>query len=92
MTTIHMDVDAARNVQHELERLHDSIQRIVNSTNTTVSSLPSNWRSEATNQFMAEYQDSMGEISGILGRLQEAISGISSAIADYERMADRLGD
>ena len=92
MATIHMDIDAARSVQNKLEKLHDSIQRIVNSTNASVSGLPQHWRSNAANEFMAEYQDSIGEITGILGKLRETISGISSAIQDYERMADKLGD
>ena len=92
MTTIHMDIDAARSVQNQLEKLHGSIQRIVQSTNATISGLPPHWRSHSADQFYAEYHDSMGEISGILGRLSEVAAALSSEIDNYERMAENLAD
>jgi uncharacterized protein YukE len=92
MTTLRMDVDAARSIQRDLVKLHDSIQRIIRSPNSTVSGLPPHWRSNSADQFYAEYQKSMGEISGVLSKLSEVASAISSEIDSYERMAERLSD
>jgi uncharacterized protein YukE len=92
MTTIHMDIDAARGVQNQLEKLHGSIQRIVQSTNATISGLPPHWRSHSADQFYGEYHECMGEISGMLGRLTEIAAALASEIDSYERMAEKFGD
>ena len=92
MTTIHMDIDAMRGVQNDLEKLRGSIERIVQSTNGVVSGLPQHWRSQSADQFYAEYHESMGEISGLLGRLSEITSALGSEISSYERIAAELSD
>ena len=92
MTTIHMDVDAVRGIQSKLTQLRESIQRIVQSTNATMSGLPPHWRSNSADQFYAEYNDSMGEISGLIGRLGEITAGLASEIEKYEQMAENFGD
>ena len=92
MTTIHMDINAARGVQSNLEKLRESIERIVHSTNAKISGLPPHWRSASADQFYAEYQDSMGEISGLLGRLNEVTAAIAAEIDNYERIAQSLSE
>jgi len=87
-----MDIDAARSVQRDLVKLHGSILRIVQSTNGKISGLPPHWRSNSADRFFEQYYRSMGEVSGILGKLEEITSEIESAINEYERIAAKLSD
>jgi uncharacterized protein YukE len=92
MTTIHMNVNAARGIKRELLKLRDSIQRIVQSTNSTVLGMPQHWRGGSANQCMELYQDSISRITGVLEPLGEIAAEIEEAIQYWESVAERLSD
>lgn len=92
MTTIHMNINAARNVQRDILRLRESIQRITQSMNTTVMGLPQHWRAASADQCMELYQDSLSRITGILEPLSEIAAEIEDAIEYWQSVADRLSD
>ena len=92
MTTVHMDVGAARGLQKEIMRLHSSIARIVQSTNSTINGLPQHWRGSSAIEFMGLYNDSISQISGLLEPLSELAAKLTDEIDRMERIAEKLSD
>jgi uncharacterized protein YukE len=96
MTEIHMNISAARRVQRDIIRLRESIQRIVQKSNSSTNAMfyghkPA-WRGDSASEFQGLYQDSISNITGILGPLGEIASEIEEAIEYWESVARRLSD
>jgi len=92
MTTIHMEIGAARGLVREIMRVHDSIARIIQSTNGTVNGVPQFWRGNSATEFMGLYGDSISRASGVLGPLREIAAELEKAIQEMEQIAERLSE
>lgn len=92
MTTMHMDVAAARAIQVKLLQLHDSISRIINQSNNAVLGLPPQWQGTSADLFFERYNENSSVISGVASELSEIALDLANEIAAWERMADGLSN
>ncbi len=88
MTTIHMDVDAMRRVQHSLRGLQGQIQDRIMPLRRNAQGLPQSWIANSANEYFDYYAEFDTYISSLIERLGDMASELSAEIARWERMDD----
>lgn len=88
MTTIHMDVDAMRRIQHSLVVIQGQIQDRVIPLRQNFQALPPSWIAQSANEYFDYYSEFDTYINGLIERLGDMASELSGEIAAWERMDD----
>jgi uncharacterized protein YukE len=92
MTSIHMDTSAVKGIQKKLIKLHNAIQRDIQSSNTSVNGVFSarDWVGGSANEFNGLYNNSASTIMGIAEELAEIAEDIAEEAQRWERVSERL--
>jgi WXG100 family type VII secretion target len=92
MTTLHMDTDAMRRIQHGLLDVQVKIKERVQALRRNYEGLPHNWMGYSANEYFDHYTEIDGNISSIVERLGDIANELSAEIANYEALDNGLGD
>ncbi len=88
MATLHMDVDACRAVQGQIQSVRDQIEQQMNSVRTTVDGMVgSTWIAPGANQFQSQIHDWNTSMTNLLTQLNELSSYLQKEIAEWEATA-----
>ena len=91
MTTVHMDIEAVRRIQHDLEDAREQIQDRLRPLKRINQNLHADWIATSANEYASYFNDIESRLSRITDRLDEIASGLSAEIANYENMDKKLG-
>lgn len=92
MTTLHMDTDAMRRIQHNLVDIQSKIRDRVQALRRNSEELRYNWMGNSANEYFDYYTEFDGNITAIVERLGEIASELSVEIANYESLDEGFGD
>jgi len=92
MTTIHMDVNAMRRIQHSLSAIPGQIQNKVMPLRRNHQGLSHDWVANSANEYFDYYADFDRNIARLLNRLNDLAAELSSEIARWEQMDKGFGD
>ncbi len=92
MTTIHMDIEAMRRIQNDLNDIQGHIQNKLQALRRNYQGLPDSWISNSANEYFDYYTEFDGNVKKIMDKISDIASELSAEIANYETMDKGLGD
>lgn len=91
MATLHMDVEACRNVQTQISNIQSQMTTEVSTMTSTIQSMVSAlWLGNSANEFSAEYDNWRNTMNQLLDALTTLDNRLSTEITEWETMASKL--
>ena len=91
MTTIHMDIEAMRRIQNDLNYISGHIQNKLQALRRNHQGLPNNWISNSANEYFDYYAEFEGNVKSIMDKISDIASELSAEVTNYESMDKGLG-
>ena len=91
MTTLHMEVETARNTQNTMNNTSQQLRAMFDSLNNSVNGLQGGaWQGNSATEFFGLYDQWRSQINGLLERLTEMNQKLATEITEWEQMASKL--
>ncbi len=91
MTTLHMDVEVARNVQRQLVTIHQTLQNLLSQASSEVGKLETGaWQGPSATQFYSLFGEWRTRTSRLLEEFQQLATRLQSEITQWEEAARAL--
>lgn len=90
MTTLHMEVETARNAQSTMANTYQQLTSLIQSMTSTVNSLQSAWMGNSATEFFGVYDQWRSNMNTTLENLNQMASKLQAEINEWEQVASRL--
>ena len=91
MATLHMDVEACRNVQSQINNIQSQMSSEVSTMTSTIQGMVGGlWMGNSANEFSAEYDNWRATMNQLLEALLTLDNRLSTEITEWETMASKL--
>lgn len=90
MTTLHMEVEAARSTQSNMMNTYSQLTSLVQSMSSSVNGLQGSWLGNSATEFFGQYEQWRSQANNILEQLNQLSTRLQNEIAEWEAMASKL--
>ena len=90
MATLHMEVEAARSTQSNINNTHAQLTSLLQSMNSSVNGLQPAWQGNSATEFFGEYEQYRSTMNQMLEALSVLNTRLSNEITEWEAMSSKL--
>jgi WXG100 family type VII secretion target len=90
MTTLHMEVETARNAQTNMANTFQQLTSLLQSMTSTVNGLQPAWMGNSATEFFNLYDQWKSNMNSTLENLNQMSTRLQSEINEWEQMANKL--
>ncbi|RPJ27122.1 MAG: WXG100 family type VII secretion target [Chloroflexi bacterium] len=90
MTTLHMEVETARNTQNTMNNTSQQLTSMVQGMTSSVNGLQPAWMGNSATEFFGVYDQWRGQMTQLLDQLNQMNQKLSTEINEWEQMASKL--
>jgi WXG100 family type VII secretion target len=90
MTTLHMEVETARNTQSNMNNTSQQLTSMVQSMTSSVNGLQPAWMGNSASEFFSLYDQWRGQVTQLLDQLNQMNQRLATEINEWEQMASKL--
>ncbi len=90
MSTLHMEVETARNSQSNMANTYQQLTQLVQTMTNTVNGLQPAWMGNSATEFFGVYDQWKSKINSSLEDLNSMATRLQTEINEWEAMANKL--
>jgi WXG100 family type VII secretion target len=90
MTTLHMEVETARNTQSSMNNTSQQLSSMVQSMTSSVNGLQPAWMGNSATEFFGLYDQWRSQMTTLLDQLNQMNQRLAGEINEWEQMASKL--
>lgn len=90
MTTLHMEVETARNAQTNMVNTYQQLTSLLQSMTSAVNGLQPAWMGNSATEFFSLYDQWRSNMNTTLENLNQMASKLQAEINEWEQMASKL--
>jgi WXG100 family type VII secretion target len=90
MTTLHMEVETARNTQNSMNNTSQQLTSMVQSMTSSVNGLQPAWMGNSATEFFGLYDQWRSQMTSLLDQLNQMNQRLAGEINEWEQMASKL--
>ncbi len=92
MTTLHLEVDIARNVERTLQTAQENLRTYIMQADQAVQQLKGGaWQGNSANEFFGYFDDWKNRSQQIVQQLEALVQALRREISEWEMAAQKLG-
>jgi len=90
MTTLHMEVETARNTQNTMNNTSQQLTGMLQSMTNSVNGMQPAWMGNSATEFFGLYDQWRSQMTQLLEQLSQLNQRLSNEINEWEQMASKL--
>lgn len=90
MTTLHMEIETARNTQTTMANTYQQLTSLLQSMTSAVNNLQPAWMGNSATEFFSLYEQWRSGMNTTLENLNQMASKLQAEINEWEQMASKL--